>query len=167
MQTLAQPSCVDIPPVPVPARTSTLVTGKLTTALKRIGFDLVFDTVFGADVAVMEEGYELIERIKNNGPFPMFTSCSPGWVKFLEHFYPEFIPNMSSCKSPQQITGALTKTYIAEKMNIEPDKIFNVSIMPCSAKKFEINRPEMRLDSGAMEVDAVLTTRELARLLKT
>jgi len=144
-----------------------LLTGKLTTALKRVGFDLVFDTVFGADVAVMEEGHELIERIKNNGPFPMFTSCCPGWIKFMEHFYPEFIPNMSSCKSPQQITGALTKTYIAEKMNIDPEKIFNVSIMPCSAKKFEINRPEMMIDGKIKEIDAVLTTRELARLLRT
>ncbi len=145
----------------------TLVTGKLVTALKRMGFKLIFDTVFGADVAVMEEGSELIERIKQGGPFPMFTSCSPGWIKFMEHFYPEFIPNMSSCKSPQQITGILVKTYLAERMNIDPANIFNVSIMPCSAKKFEIERPELRLENGIKEVDAVLTTRELARLLKT
>ncbi len=144
----------------------TLVTGKLVTALKRLGFNLVFDTVFGADLAVMEEGHELIERIQHDGPFPMFTSCSPGWIKFMEHFYPEFIPNMSSCKSPQQLTGIITKTYIAQKMNLDPQKIFNVSIMPCSAKKFEIERPEMRLENGIKEVDAVMTTRELARILK-
>jgi NADH-quinone oxidoreductase subunit G/NADP-reducing hydrogenase subunit HndD len=142
-----------------------LVTHKLVTALRRIGFNQVFDTDFGADLTIVEEGTEFISRLKNDGPFPMLTSCSPGWVKFMEHFYPEFIPNMSSCKSPQQITGILTKTYFSEKMNIDPKKIYNVSIMPCSAKKFEIERPEM-IRNGIKDVDAVLTTREAARLIK-
>ncbi len=143
----------------------TLVTGKLATALRKVGFKQVFDTDFGADVAVMEEGNELIERLKGAGPLPMFTSCSPGWIKFMEHFYPKLIPNMSSCKSPQQITGILTKTYFAEKMNLNPEEIFMVSVMPCSAKKYEIERPEFTHD-GVKEVDAVLTTRELAKLFK-
>lgn len=143
----------------------TLVTKKLVSSLRRIGFDYVFDTDFGADVAVMEEGHELIERVKNNGPFPLFTSCSPGWVKFMEHFYPELIPNMSTTKSPQQITGILSKTYFAKKMNIDPKKIYMVSIMPCAAKKFEKERPEMQKD-GIRDVDAVMTTREAANLLK-
>lgn len=143
----------------------TQVTGKLVTALKRIGFDMVFDTDFGADVTIMEEGHEFIKRLKNDGPWPMFTSCSPGWIKFMEHFYPDLATNMSSCKSPQQVTGILTKTYFAEKMGIDPKKIYNVSIMPCSAKKFESQRPEMERD-GIKDVDAVLTTREAADMLK-
>ncbi len=143
----------------------TIVTKKLTTALRRAGFDQIFDTDFGADVTIMEEGTEFVERLKNNGPFPMFTSCSPGWIKFMEHFYPEFMERMSTCKSPQQMTGILTKTYFAEKKGIDPKKIYNVSIMPCSAKKFEIERPEMK-KNGIKDVDAVLTTREAARLLK-
>ncbi len=143
----------------------TLVTKQLVTALKRIGFDQVFDTDFGADVTIMEEGTEFISRLKNDGPFPMFTSCSPGWIKFMEHFYPEYMERMSTCKSPQQITGILTKTYFAEKANIDPKKIYNVSIMPCSAKKFEIERPEMQ-KNGIKDVDAVLTTREAARLIR-
>lgn len=142
------------------------LTRKLPTALRRIGFDYVFDTDFGADMAVMEEGHELIERLQAGGPYPIITSCSPGWVKFMEHFYPEFIPNMSSTKSPQQIVGVLTKTFFAERNKIDPKKIFNVSIMPCSAKKFEIKRPEMRLPDGTPEMDAVLTTREFGDLLK-
>jgi NADH-quinone oxidoreductase subunit G/NADP-reducing hydrogenase subunit HndD len=142
------------------------LTRKLPTALRRIGFDYVFDTDFGADMAVMEEGHELIGRLQAGGPFPLITSCSPGWVKFMEHFYPEFIPNMSSAKSPQQIVGALTKTFFAERNRIDHKKLFNVSIMPCSAKKFEIQRPEHRLDDGTREVDAVLTTREFGDLLK-
>jgi len=142
-----------------------LVTGKLVSGLKMCGFDQVFDTDFGADMAVMEEGYEFIERLKNDGPFPMFTSCCPGWIKFMEHFYPEFIPNMSSCKSPQQITGTLSKTYFAEKMNIDPKKIYMVAIMPCSAKKFEIERPEM-YRNDMKDVDAVLTTRETAQMFR-
>lgn len=144
----------------------TLVTGKLVTALRMMGFDMVFDTDFGADMAVMEEGHEFIERLKNDGPFPMFTSCCPGWIKYMEHFYPDLIPHMSSCKSPQQIMGSLTKTYFAEKMNIDPKKIYAVSIMPCSAKKFEMNRPEFDMEGGIKEVDAVLTTREAAQLFR-
>jgi NADH-quinone oxidoreductase subunit G/NADP-reducing hydrogenase subunit HndD len=142
------------------------LTRKLPTALRRLGFNYVFDTDFGADMAVMEEGYELIDRIKKGGPFPLITSCSPGWVKYMEHFYPEFIPRMSSVKSPQQIVGVLTKTFFAERSSIDRKKIFNVSIMPCSAKKFEIQRPEHRLDDGIPEMDAVLTTREFGDLLK-
>jgi NADH-quinone oxidoreductase subunit G/NADP-reducing hydrogenase subunit HndD len=142
------------------------LTRKLPTALRRIGFDYVFDTDFGADMAVMEEGTELIERIQAGGPFPLITSCSPGWVKFMEHFYPEFIPLMSTVKSPQQIVGALTKTFFAERNKIDPKKIFNVSIMPCSAKKFEIKRPEHFFPDGMPEMDAVLTTREFGDLLK-
>jgi iron-only hydrogenase group A len=142
------------------------LTRKLPTALRRIGFDYVFDTDFGADMAVMEEGHELVARLKRNGPFPLITSCSPGWVKFMEHFYPEFIPSMSSTKSPQQIVGALTKTFFAQRKQIDRRRIFNVAIMPCSAKKFEIQRPEHRLDDGTPEMDAVLTTREFGDLLK-
>jgi len=142
------------------------LTRKLPTALRRIGFDYIFDTDFGADMAVMEEGHELLERLKTGGPFPLITSCSPGWVKFMEHFYPDFIPNMSSTKSPQQIVGVLTKTFFAERNQIDPARIFNVSVMPCSAKKFEIKRPEHRLPSGLPEVDAVLTTREFGDLLQ-
>jgi iron-only hydrogenase group A len=142
------------------------LTRKLPTALRRIGFDYVFDTDFGADMAVMEEGHELVARLKSNGPFPLITSCSPGWVKFMEHFYPEFIPYMSSTKSPQQIVGALTKTFFAGRKQLDRRRIFNVAIMPCSAKKFEIQRPEHRLDDGTPEMDAVLTTREFGDLLK-
>jgi len=142
------------------------LTRKLPTALRRLGFNYVFDTDFGADMAVMEEGYELIDRIKKGGPFPLITSCSPGWVKYMEHFYPEFIPYMSSVKSPQQIVGVLTKTFFAERSGLDRKKIFNVSIMPCSAKKFEIQRPEHRMDDGTPEMDAVLTTREFGDLLK-
>ena len=142
------------------------LTRKLPTALRRIGFKYVFDTDFGADMAVMEEGHELVSRLQTGGPFPLITSCSPGWVKYMEHFFPEFIPNMSSVKSPQQIIGVLTKTFFAERSGIERKKLFNVSIMPCSAKKFEIQRPEHRLDDGTPEVDAVLTTREFGDLLK-
>ena len=142
------------------------LTRKLPTALRRIGFDYVFDTDFGADMAVMEEGHELISRLQAGGPFPLITSCSPGWVKFMEHFYPEFIPNMSSVKSPQQIVGVLTKTFFAERNGISHKKLFNVAVMPCSAKKFEIQRPEHRLPDGTPEMDAVLTTREFGDLLK-
>ncbi len=142
----------------------TLVTGKLATALRRLGFRQVFDTDFGADLAVMEEGYELIDRLKNGGVLPMFTSCSPGWIKFMEHFYPVLIPHMSSCKSPQQMTGSLIKSYFAEKEGLDPKDIYVVAVMPCSAKKFESLRPDMEHD-GHRDVDAVLTTRELARIL--
>ncbi|MBN1960912.1 MAG: iron hydrogenase small subunit [Deltaproteobacteria bacterium] len=149
----------------LPAGTS--LTRKIPEALRRLGFNYIFDTDFGADMAVMEEGYELIKRIKNDGPYPLITSCSPGWVKYMEHFYPEFIPNMSSTKSPQQIVGTLTKTFFAQRIGVNPQNIFNVSIMPCSAKKFEIQRPEHnQLNGGLAEVDAVLTTREFGDLLK-
>ncbi len=150
----------------------TRVTGKMVTALKRLGFDAVLDTDFTADLTIMEEGSELLDRLKRalvdgqtDIALPMTTSCSPGWVKFIEHKFPEFLPNVSTCKSPQQMFGALAKTYYAQKKNIDPSKIVSVSIMPCTAKKFEADRPEMR-DSGYKDVDYVLTTRELARMIK-
>ncbi len=148
------------------------VTGKLVTALRQIGFDSVLDTDFSADLTIMEEGTELLTRLKKalvdgdkDAVLPMCTSCSPGWVKFIEHKYPQLLPNLSTCKSPQQMFGALAKTYYAEKRELEPSKIVSVSIMPCTAKKFEANRPEMR-DSGYKDVDYVLTTRELAVMIK-
>lgn len=141
------------------------VTGKLVTALKRLGFDKVFDTDCGADFTIMEEATELVSRITKGGVLPMMTSCSPGWVKFCEHYYPEFIPNLSSCKSPHQMLGALIKSYYAQRANIEPKDINVVSIMPCTAKKFEADRPEMS-GTGYPDVDAVVTTRELARMIK-
>ena len=127
--------------------------------------DKVFDVDFAADLTIMEEGTELLDRIKNGGVLPMITSCSPGWVKYCEHFYPEFIPNLSTCKSPNQMQGAVTKTYFAEKNNLDPHNIFVVSVMPCTAKKFEIIRDEMGRD-GYRDVDANLTTRELARMIR-
>ncbi len=139
--------------------------GKMVAALRRIGFDRVFDTSFSADLTIMEEGSELIHRVKNNGVLPMITSCSPGWIKYLETFYPEFRPNVSTCKSPQQMLGAIIKSYFAEREGLKPDKVFSVSIMPCTAKKFEANRPEMAQD-GIPDVDAVLTTRELGQILR-
>ena len=142
-----------------------IVTGKLTSALRELGFDRVFDTDFAADLTIMEEGHELIHRVQNGGVLPMTTSCSPGWVKFIEHFYPELLPNVSSCKSPQQMFGALAKTYFAEKAGIDPATMKVVSIMPCTAKKYEAARPEM-CDSGHQDVDYVLTTRELAKMIK-
>ncbi|MDI6601989.1 MAG: NADH-dependent [FeFe] hydrogenase, group A6 [Thermoanaerobacteraceae bacterium] len=143
----------------------TLVTGKMVAALKRLGFDRVFDTDFAADLTIMEEGNELLKRLENGGPLPLITSCSPGWVKFCEEYYPEFIENLSTCKSPHMMLGAIIKTYYAQKAGIEPEKIFVVSVMPCTAKKYEIERPEMAL-YGIKTVDAVLTTRELARMIK-
>jgi len=140
----------------------TCVTGKMAAALRRLGFDKVFDTDFAADLTIMEEGYELIGRIKNGGTLPMITSCSPGWIKFCEHNYPEFLDNLSSCKSPHEMMGAVIKSYYAEKAGIDPKDIFVVSVMPCTAKKFERMRPEMN-----NEVDVVITTRELARMIKT
>lgn len=140
-------------------------TGKMVTALRLLGFDKVFDTNFAADVTIMEEGSELLERLQHHGTLPLITSCSPGWVNFVETFYPELLPNVSTCKSPQQIFGALAKTYYAEKAGISPDKIFVVSIMPCTAKKYESFRPEMN-SSGYRDVDMVLTTREFARMIK-
>jgi NADH-quinone oxidoreductase subunit G/NADP-reducing hydrogenase subunit HndD len=142
-----------------------LVTGKMVTALRMLGFDKVFDTDFTADLTILEEGNELLQRLKTGGVLPMITSCSPGWINFIEKFYPEQLPHLSTCKSPQQMFGALAKTYYAEKMGIDPAKIVVVSIMPCSAKKFECERPEMA-SSGYQDVDYVLTTREVAGMIK-
>jgi iron-only hydrogenase group A len=141
------------------------VTGKMVTALKMLGFDRVMDTDFTADLTIMEEGSELIQRIKTGGVLPQLTSCSPGWIKFIEYYFPELLPHVSTCKSPQQMFGALAKTYYAEKMGIDPKDIVSVSIMPCTAKKFECERPEMN-DSGYQDVDYVLTTREAAGMMK-
>jgi NADP-reducing hydrogenase subunit HndD len=148
------------------------VTGKMVAALKRLGFDSVLDTDFTADLTIMEEGTELLSRLKkalvDGDPevaLPMTTSCSPGWIKFIEHTFPEYLPNVSTCKSPQQMFGALAKTYYAQVRNLDPKNIVSVSIMPCTAKKYEANRPEMR-SSGYKDVDYVLTTRELARMIK-
>ncbi|MDX9854577.1 MAG: NADH-dependent [FeFe] hydrogenase, group A6 [Tenuifilaceae bacterium] len=152
--------------------TGEIVTGKMVTALKRLGFNSVLDTDFTADLTIIEEGNELLTRLKralvDKDPsvrLPMATSCSPGWIKFIEHTYPEYLGNLSTCKSPQQMFGALAKTYYAQKRNIDPAKIVSVSIMPCTAKKFEADRPEMR-SSGFKDVDFVLTTRELAVMIK-
>ena len=142
----------------------TVVTGKMVTALKMLGFDYVFDTDTGADLTIMEEGTELIDRIRGGGKLPLITSCSPGWVKFCEHNYPEFLDNLSSCKSPHQMFGAIIKSYYAEKHNIDPDKIVVVSIMPCVAKKYECQRPELECD-GHRDVDYVLTTREVGDVI--
>jgi iron-only hydrogenase group A len=143
----------------------TLVTGKMLSAVRKLGFDRVFDTNFTADLTIIEEGNELIKRIKTGGTLPMITSCSPGWIKFIEHFYPQYLPHLSTCKSPQQMLGALAKTYFAEKEGLNPKDIVVVSVMPCTAKKFECERPEMT-DSGYQDVDFVLTTRELARMIR-
>jgi iron-only hydrogenase group A len=156
--------CFDLP-------AGTLVTGKMYAALRRLGFDTVFDTNFTADLTIIEEGTELLVRLKNAlvdkkpTALPQFTSCSPGWIKYMETFYPEYIPNLSTCKSPQQMFGAVAKTYWAKKIGKKAEDIYVVSIMPCTAKKFEAQRPEMN-DSGVQDVDAVLTTRELSRMIK-
>jgi len=142
-----------------------LVTGRMTAALRNLGFDKIFDTQFTADLTIMEEAYELVDRIKNKGPLPMITSCSPGWIKYIEHFFPDCLKYLSSCKSPQQMFGTIAKVYYAKKIGIKPENMYVVSIMPCTAKKFEAKRPEMR-DSGTQDVDAVLTTREAARMIK-
>ncbi len=167
----------------------TRVTGKMVAALRRLGFHGVFDTDFAADLTIMEEGTELLMRLKKAltgsagvspakrgnghgdghghevGPLPMFTSCSPGWIKFMEHYYPDMTDHLSTCKSPQQMFGAIAKTYYADKIGKKPEDIYVVSVMPCTAKKYEAARPEMD-DSGVQDVDAVLTTRELARMIK-
>lgn len=140
-------------------------TGQLVAALRRLGFDKVFDTDFTADLTIMEEGHELLQRLTTGGTLPMITSCSPGWIKYIEHFYPEYLDHLSTCKSPQQMFGAVAKTYYAEKAGIDPKNIYVVSIMPCTAKKFECGRPEMT-DSGYADVDAALTTRELGRMIR-
>ncbi len=149
-----------------------IVTGKMAASLRKLGFDSVLDTDFTADLTIMEEGTELLTRLKKalvdgdtSVKVPMFTSCSPGWIKFIEHQYPEYLDNLSTCKSPQQMFGALAKTYYAQKKNLDPSKIVSVSIMPCTAKKFEAARPEMR-DSGYQDVDLGITTRELAVMIK-
>lgn len=143
----------------------TLVTGKMVAGLKKLGFDRVFDTDTGADLTIMEEGTELIERIKNGGVLPMITSCSPGWVRFVENSYPELTDHLSTAKSPHQMFGAIIKSYYAEKMGIDPKKIFVVSVMPCVGKKAEADREELKVN-GLRDVDAVLTTREAARMMK-
>ena len=149
----------------------TLVTGKMVTALRQMGFDRVFDTNFTADLTIMEEGTELLTRLKkalvDKKPvaLPMFTSCSPGWIRYAEHFWPDILPNISTCKSPQQMFGAVAKTYFAEKIGKKPEDIFVVSVMPCTAKKYESQRPEMYA-SGVRDVDVVLTTRELGRMIQ-
>ena len=143
----------------------TLVTGKMVAALKRLGFKKVFDTNFGADLTIMEEGTELLTRIKEGGVLPMITSCSPGWVNYCEYYYGDLIPNLSSCKSPHEMFGAILKSYYAEKNGIDPKDMFVVSIMPCTAKKYEKSRPELSVN-GLQDVDAVLTTRELGKLIK-
>ncbi|MDD4644494.1 MAG: [FeFe] hydrogenase, group A, partial [Bacteroidales bacterium] len=148
------------------------LTGKMVTALKRLGFDSVLDTDFTADLTILEEGTELLTRLKKalvdkdtTVALPMTTSCSPGWIKFVEHAFPEFLPNVSTCKSPQQMFGALAKTYYAQKKGLKAQDVCVVSIMPCTAKKYEANRPEMR-SSGYKDVDFVLTTRELGMMIK-
>ena len=148
------------------------VTGKMVAALKRLGFNSVLDTDFTADLTIMEEGTELLTRLKKalvdkdeSVALPMTTSSSPGWIKFVEHTFPEFLPNVSTCKSPQQMFGALAKTYYAETRELDPQKVVTVSIMPCTAKKYEADRPEMR-SSGYKDVDFVITTRELAKMIR-
>lgn len=140
-------------------------TGKMVAGLKRLGFDYVFDTDFSADLTIMEEGSEFLKRVEDGGPFPMFTSCCPGWVNFVEKYYPEYTENLSTAKSPQQMLGAIIKTYYAKKLNVDPSKIYSVSIMPCTAKKDECERPQHSRD-GIKDVDVVLTTRELGRLMR-
>ena len=147
------------------AKIGTDATGKMVSALHRLGFYRVFDTNFGADLTIMEEASELIARIKNNETLPMITSCSPGWVNYLEYYYPELAPHLSSCKSPHQMVGAIIKSYYAKQNNLDPKNICVVSIMPCVAKKYENKRPENMVD-GLMDVDVVLTTRELAKLIR-
>ncbi|WP_369019072.1 NADH-dependent [FeFe] hydrogenase, group A6 [Thermatribacter velox] len=143
----------------------TVSTGKMVAAFRRLGFDKVFDTNFAADLTIIEEGTEFINRFKKGGKLPLITSCSPGWIKFMEHFYPDLMENVSTCKSPQQMFGAVAKTYYAQKLGIDPNNMVVVSIMPCTAKKFECQRDEMR-SSGCQDVDYSLTTREAARMLK-
>lgn len=137
----------------------------MVAALRRIGFDKVFDTDFSADLTIMEEAHEFIDRVQNGGVLPLITSCSPGWIKYCEHYFPDMTENLSSCKSPQQMFGAITKTYYAEKMGLDSKNIVCVSVMPCTAKKFEIGRKDQNA-AGVPDVDIAITTRELARLIK-
>lgn len=143
----------------------TNVEGKMAAALRRIGFDKVFDTNFSADLTIMEEAHEFLDRVKNGGTLPLITSCSPGWIKYCEHYFPDMTENLSSCKSPQQMFGAIAKSYYAEKMGIDPKDIVSVSVMPCTAKKFEIGRDDQAAN-GYPDVDFSMTTRELARMIK-
>lgn len=149
---------LDLPP-------GSITTGRLVSALREMGFDKVFDTDFTADLTIIEEGHELLHRMKTGGTLPMLTSCSPGWIKFIEHNYPELLDHVSTCKSPQQMFGALAKTYYAQKTGVDPSDVYSVSIMPCTAKKFECTRDEMHGDGGP-DVDVVLTTRELGRMIR-
>lgn len=141
-------------------------TGKMVAALKRMGFYRVFDTNFGADLTIMEEANELVERITNKGPLPMITSCSPGWINYMEYFFPDVAPHVSSCKSPHEMLGAMIKSYYAKNNNLNPDDIFTVSIMPCTAKKYEAKRDALKDSEGRPDVDAVITTRELGRMIE-
>ena len=141
------------------------INGILNAALRKVGFNAVFDASFSADLTIMEESAELIDRIQNGGTLPMITSCCPGWVKYAEEFTPDLIPNLSSCKSPQQMMGAIIKSHYAAEENLKPEEIYSVAIMPCTAKKFEAQREEMT-QNGISDVDAVLTTRELTKFLK-
>ncbi|MBS5956718.1 MAG: [FeFe] hydrogenase, group A [Clostridiales bacterium] len=143
----------------------TNVEGKMVSALRRLGFDKVFDTNFSADLTIMEEAHEFIERVQHGGVLPMITSCSPGWIKYCEHYFPDMTENLSSCKSPQQMFGAIAKSYYAEKMGLKPEDIVSVSVMPCTAKKFEIGRDDQDAN-GSPDVDYTITTRELARMIK-
>lgn len=143
----------------------TNVEGKMYAALRRLGFDKVFDTNFSADLTIMEEAHEFLDRVQNGGTLPMITSCSPGWVRYCENYFPEFIPNLSTCKSPQQMFGAIVKTYYAQKLGLNPDDVVSVSVMPCTAKKFEKDR-EDQAAAGVPDVDISITTRELARLIE-
>ncbi len=143
----------------------TVMTGQMVAGLRRLGVKQVFDTDFAADLTIWEEATELVHRLQHGGTLPMITSCSPGWIKFIEHFYPDLLEHLSTCKSPQQMFGAVAKTYYAQKIGVKPEDMVVVSVMPCTAKKFESQRPEMA-DSGVADVDMVLTTRELARMFK-
>lgn len=143
----------------------TNVEGKMIAAMRRLGFDKVFDTNFSADLTIMEEAHEFLDRVQNGGTLPMITSCSPGWVRYCENYFPEFIPNLSTCKSPQQMFGAVVKTYYAEKLGKDPKDIVSVSVMPCTAKKYEVNRDDQAA-AGVPDVNITITTRELARMIK-
>lgn len=146
-------------------KAGTIVTGKMVTALKKLGFDMVFDTNFAADLTIMEEAHEFVERLNGNGKLPILTSCCPGWVNFMEQQFPDMIDIPSTCKSPHEMFGAIAKSYLCEKMNIKPEDMYVVSIMPCVAKKFESARPELEAN-GNSDVDTVITTRELALMIK-
>lgn len=139
--------------------------GKMAAALRRLGFDHIYDTTFAADLTIMEEAHEFLDRVQNGGKLPLITSCSPGWIKYCEHYYPDMTENLSSCKSPQQMFGAIAKSYYAEKQGLDPKDIVSVSIMPCTAKKFEVQRPD-EAANGVPDVDYSLTTRELARMIR-